>query len=244
VSIDPAAANYVRRGINTGRNIGTVGGAVAGGLLRGLPKTHKNEHGETETRTPGERIGRGLMGALGLGYVGHQIGGTIGGLRNAHKWVSSKHHGSQFYGDQPKKPDWLKHAKNKAEAKAAWRAQALKTHPDHNQGIDKGFDKVKSDWALHEKFFKEAMLLGLADELHKIATLGTLLGGAAGYGLSPNTVKGKIVGTAIGAGAGHVLQNVGGLAKRKIVDEPHAREERELYGYQPYAQASQAQNFY
>ncbi len=92
--------------------------------------------------------------------------------------------------------------------------------------------------------FNYTTLSAFANELEKISMIGSILGGAAGYKISPNTPKGKLVGTLIGAGVGHVAQGVGALAKRKLIDEPHAREERELYGYQPYAQASQAQNFY
>lgn len=78
-------------------------------------------------------------------------------------------------------------------------------------------------------------LTAFADELEKIASIGAILGGAAGYKLGPNTAKGKLVGALVGAGLGHAVGAIGGAAKRQLVDEPHARDMRELYGYQPVA---------
>lgn len=94
------------------------------------------------------------------------------------------------------------------------------------------------------QFFREALLLALADELEKIAFVGAAIGGAAGYSMGPNTPKGKIVGTLVGAGVGHAIQGAGKSAKRQFIDEPHEREQRELHGYQPAAQANMGQNFY
>lgn len=83
--------------------------------------------------------------------------------------------------------------------------------------------------------FKMAMLTSFHDELEKIAAVGAILGGMAGYKLGPNTTKGKAVGTLMGAGLGHVVERAGAAAKRGLVDEPHERDMRELYGYQPTA---------
>jgi hypothetical protein len=102
-------------------------------------------------------------------------------------------------------------------------------------GDAKAFHKAKKEWAHHEPTFKTAMLAAFADEIEKIASIGALLGGVAGYKLGPNTAKGKIVGSLVGAGLGHAIGAAGGAAKKQLVDEHHAREERELYGYQPAA---------
>jgi hypothetical protein len=101
---------------------------------------------------------------------------------------------------------------------------------------------AEQQWRTHEPFFKQAMLFAFAEELEKLAFVGAALGGLAGYKMAPNT--GKLTGTLAGAGIGHVVEGAGRLAKRKFVDEPHLREQQELYGYQPYAQSQSAQNWY
>lgn len=216
---------FVQRGVRTGSLAGAIGGGIIGGAALGLPKTYKRK-GKTQKRNTVHRIARGVIGAAALGHAGRSIGGVAGGLYNTIKT-----------------PSWLNNARTKSEAQAAWKAHAKKTYESSN-GSPKAFSRLRKEQDANKFFLKEAMLSAFADELEKIAVLGAALGGAAGYKLSPNTPKGKLMGTLIGAGAGHAIQGAGALAKRKLIDEPHAREERELYGYQPYAQASQAQNFY
>jgi hypothetical protein len=64
MNIDPSAANYVLKGINTGKTIGTIGGAVAGGLLGGLPKNIKDKDGNVRAhRSNKERLKSGLINA-------------------------------------------------------------------------------------------------------------------------------------------------------------------------------------
>lgn len=238
MSLDPAAVNYVRRGANIGGTIGATGGAVLGGVLGAVPRTHTDLHtGEKKKRTGKQRIAGGILGAGAGGYLGHSPGRLIGAIHHAKKWVNG-------HRPRPSLPDWLKGAKTKAEARRAYFAQARKVHPDLHGGSDTPIKNLNTDWEAHEPHFKTAMLTAFAEELEKIATLGAVLGGTAGYKLGPNTPRGKLMGTLVGAGAGHVLQGAGNLAKRTLIDEPHHREQRELYGYQPYAQASQAQNFY
>lgn len=239
MSLDPAAIKYVRRGARIGGAIGGGSGAVLGGAAGALPSKYTDLNtGQEKKKTVGQRVTNGVIGAGAGGYLGYSPGRLIGAIHHANKWIK---------GHRPRPtsvPDWLKGAKTKAEGRKAYHAQARKMHPDLHGGDDAHIKSLNVEWGDHEQHFKTAMLLAFADELEKIAAVGAILGGAAGYQLSPNTAKGKLVGTLVGAGAGHVLQGAGGLAKKKLLDEPHEREQRELYGYQPYAQGSQAQNFY
>lgn len=238
MSIDPAAVNYVRRGARVGGLIGGSGGALLGGAAGALPRMYTDlDTGKEKKKTVGQRAMGGAIGAGAGGYIGYSPGRLAGAVHHANKWIKG-------HRPRPPLPAWLKGVKTKAEAKAAWKAEARKTHPDLHGGDGSKFDQVKTEWKAQESHFKTAMLIAFADELEKIAAIGAILGGAAGYKMAPNTPKGKLVGALIGAGAGHAVQGVGGLAKKKLIDEPHQREQRELYGYQPYAQGSQAQNFY
>lgn len=92
----------------------------------------------------------------------------------------------------------------------------------------------------------EARYAAFADELVKIANAGALLGGALGYGMSPNSIKGKLIGTAAGAMGGQALGSIAGAAKRTFVDDEEAKRRAELYGYIPAAASmpSQGSNFY
>lgn len=215
--MNDVAVNFVRRGAR----IGGVAGAVAGGAIGGLPKTKiDSSTGKTRTRSTKERVVEGLLGAGAGAYAGRGAGRFAGALKKPRL--------------TPSRPDWLKDAKNKTEAKAAWRAHARKTHPDRG-GSNTAFNKAKSEWLENEPTFKTAMLNAFADELEKISSIGALLGGVAGYKLGPNSSKGKIVGSLVGAGLGHAIGVAGGAAKKQLVDEPHERDMRELYGYQPSA---------
>lgn len=80
---------------------------------------------------------------------------------------------------------------------------------------------------------------GFRDELEKIAMLGTALGGAVGYGLTPGGIKNKVIGTlaggALGAGTGSVLRK----AKQVVIDEPEHRDRAALMNYTSHAQQLQ-----
>lgn len=227
MSVDPKAADFILKGVNRGGRIGGVAGAIGGGLLSGLPKERKNSDGSVHVRSKGERISTGLLGAASGAYAGRSFGRVAGGVHNVNKWVKG-HRPAEV------RPDWLKKAKTKAEAKAAFRDQARKLHPDHG-GNPSEFRKMHDEWKQHEHAFKTAMLSSFADELEKIASVGAILGGIAGYKVGPNTLRGKAVGTLVGAGLGHAAGAAGKAAKTQLVDEPHEREMRELYGYQPAA---------
>lgn len=231
---DPAHLNYIIQGIRKGQRIGTVGGAVLGGALGGLPKTNH----EGKTRTPSQRILHGSINALGLGFSGRGIGGLTGGLRNAQKW-------NKGYRPSIKKPDWLKNAKNRAEGRRAYYSQARKVHPDLHGGSEDEIKTLNKEWETHEPFFKEALLKAFATELEKLAGFGgALAGGIIGYHL-PGGGKNKMINTVVGAGLGHMTGELGGIAKKKIIDDPHQRELQELYGYQPSVQGTgQGTNYY
>lgn len=237
MSVDPAALKYVQRGARIGGAIGGGGGAVLGGIAGALPSKYTDHAGQEKKRTIGQRVSSGILGAGAGGYLGYDPGRLVGAVHHAKKWMKG-------YRPPSALPSWLKGAKTKAEGRKLYHAQARKLHPDFHGGDDAHIKRLNVEWGDHEPNFKTAMLNAFADELEKIAVLGAIIGGAAGHKLSPNTTKGKLVGTLIGAGIGHAAQSAGGLVKKKLVDEPHEREQRELYGYQPYAQASQAQNFY
>lgn len=237
MNIDPAV-QYVRRGARIGGLVGGVGGAAVGGTLGALPGVYIDpDTGRQKSRTTGERIGGGIVGAGAGGYLGFSPGRLVGAIHHAKKWMKG-------YRPVPKRPDWLKGAKTKAEARRAYHAQARKVHPDLHGGNDKPFKDLSIEWKEHEPHFKTAMLNALADELQKIAALGAILGGAAGYKLGPNSSKGKLIGTLAGAGIGHAVQGAGRMAKKNFVDDLHAKEQQELYGYQPVAQVGQGSNFY
>jgi hypothetical protein len=242
MNVDPAAVKFVRRGARIGGAVGGLGGAAVGGAIGGLPKTYKDfdEKGKVHKfeRTTKQRVAGGLLGAAAGGYIGHGPGRLVGAIHHAKKWVG---------GHRPEsmRPDWLKGIKTKADAKAAFRARAKKLHPDLG-GSDEAFDSFKQEWNQHKDMFKEAMLHAFADELQKIASLGAIIGGAAGYKLSPNTAKGKLIGTLAGAGVGAATGGILGKAKRTFIDEPEHREQRELYSTPPVAgqSAPLGSNFY
>lgn len=215
----------MRKGARTGGLIGGIGGAIAGGTALSVPSTYVDDLGDTKQIPIGDRVTRGIVGAGVGGYFGHGIGRFGGAVTNAHRWGNESR-------PTVVRPDWLKKAKTKAQAKAAFRAQAKKMHPDHG-GDPSAFRKMHDEWKEHEPTFKTAMLAAFHDEIEKISAVGAILGGMAGYKLGPNTMKGKVVGTLMGAGMGHVVERAGAAAKRGLVDEPHEREMRELYGYQP-----------
>jgi len=82
------------------------------------------------------------------------------------------------------------------------------------------------------------LIPGFVDELekiasHKQASVGALLGGAAGYMMPGSSLKSKVINTAVGAGAGHMIGKAVGAAKRGVWDGPRARAHNDLYGYQP-----------
>lgn len=132
--------------------------------MGGLGKTYKDHWtGEKLERTNKQRIIGGLTGAAGLGYLGYATGSGIGAVRNAVKWNSG-------HRPRPAMPDWLKGAKNKADAKRAYRAQSRKAHPDLG-GSHEAQKRVNHEWESHESFFKEAMLRSFANELEKIAAI-------------------------------------------------------------------------
>lgn len=238
MNIDPATFNYIRRGASIGGVMGSGGGAILGGVAGALPSKYVDPNtGQEKKKTVGQRVATGVIGAGAGGYLGYSPGRFAGAVHHAKKWGNG-------HRPRPSVPAWLKGAKTKAEGRKAYHAQARKLHPDLHGGDEASIKNLNLEWGDHEQHFKTAMLSAFADELDKIAAVGAILGGAAGYQLSPNTTKGKLVGALVGAGAGHVLQGAGGLAKKKLINEPHEREQRELYGYQPYAQGSQAQNFY
>lgn len=227
MSFDQAGRAFIHKGIQSGGRIGGLGGAVAGGVIGAAPSKHTDAQGNVHHHSIGGRIARGAIGA-GIGaYTGHSVGRVGGAITNAHRWNKGTRPGIT-------RPDWLKNAKTKAEAKAAFREQAKKTHPDHGGNAD-SFRNMQKEWEQHEPTFKVAMLAAFQDELEKIAGIGALLGGLAGYKVGPNTTKGKIVGTLVGAGLGHAIGQAGKAAKQGLVDEQHEREMRELYGYQQQA---------
>lgn len=231
MSVTPEAVNFVRRGARTGGIVGGLAGVAGGGALGFLPKKHQDQSGKTVDRTTGQRVLGGALSAGLLGWAGHDMGRLGGAMYNANRWIKG-------YRPPIPRPDWLKGAKTKAEARRAYHAQARKVHPDLHGGDDGKFKDLSNEWEKHEPTYKTAMLNALADELEKIAQnkqamLGALLGGAAGYKLSPNSLKGKAIGTLIGAGVGAGVGAAAKGAKRTFVDELHHREQRDLYGYQP-----------
>lgn len=238
MSFDPEAVKYVRRGARIGSAIGGGGGALLGGAAGVLPKTYIDPTtGKEKKRTVRQKITAGVIGAGSGGYLGYSPGRLAGAVHHAKKWIKGHRPPSAM-------PTWLKGAKTKAEGRRMFHAQVRKLHPDFHGGDDTSIKKLNAEWDDYEPHLKTAMLSAFADELEKIAAIGAIIGGAAGYKMAPNTPKGKLMGALVGAGAGHIVQGASGLAKKKLVDEPHEREQRELYGYQPYAQGSQAQNFY
>jgi len=97
----------------------------------------------------------------------HQTPGSEADQNERQKHATPRHGGSPLP-KKPEKPDWLRGAKTKADAKSAYRAQSRKHHPDLGGNADT-MKQVNSDWDKWEGHFKEAMLLGFTDELEKIA---------------------------------------------------------------------------
>lgn len=189
-----------------------IGTAAVGAAIGGLPKTkYDPETGKDKKRTNKQR----LTGAA----IGGAVGGLYGTLRGIHA------HRSRV-------PGWLRKAKTRAEAKSLYKAEARKHHPDLG-GDPAKFRKLVKEWEMNEPNYKSAMLHAFADEIEKIANAGTVAGAGLGYYLAPNSVKGKIIGTAAGAIGGGILGGLAGAAKRTFYDEPRAYERAQLYGYMP-----------
>lgn len=220
---------------------GAVRGAIAGGLglgalgaaVNGLPKTQKNIlTGEEEKLTNKQRITRGVVGGLGFGVLGAMHGRRMGWNHRAKKWNAGFRPAAGAPGGmpKPKTPDWLKGAKTRSEARRAYHAQARKLHPDLG-GNPEAIKNLNVEWEKHEPMFKQALYDAFADELEKIASLGALAGGYAGYKLAPKSPKGKLYGALGGAAVGHLAGKGLSVAKQEILDRPAQRERQELYGY-------------
>lgn len=219
---------YARAGAQRGLLYGGLGGAALGGAMFGLPK--KDPQGSELTGK--QRLGRAAVGALGFGVLGAMHGKDIGWNSRARKWNSGFRPAPGTAGGIPKPatPDWLAGATTKAEGRRAWHAQARKLHPDLG-GSEDAIKNLNAEWETHEPLFKRAMYSAFADELEKIASLGALIGGAAGWKLSPNSTKSKIYGTLGGAALGHLTGKGLSAAKREMLDQYTAREHEALYGY-------------
>lgn len=238
-----ADVKWVHKGMRTGGLIGGVAGGAAGAVGGFLPKTYKNDKGKNTKKTVGQRIAKGiLLGGAGA-YAGRAAGMLGVGIHRAHKVINKGYHATAA--KPAHAPDWLKGAKTKAEGRRAYHAQARKAHPDLG-GSEEAIKKLTQEWESHEPHFKTAMYAAFADELEKIAGLGAYVGGAAGWSMSPNTVKGKLVGTAGGALAGHLIGGAAKATKQTLWDEQQAREREALHGYQPSAgqQPGAPTNFY
>jgi len=94
--------------------------------------------------------------------------------------------------------------------------------------------------------FKAIMYSAFADELEKISNAGAFIGGAMGWAASPNSIKGKLIGTTAGAALGQGVGGALGMAHRTFVEEPEEQRRQQLYGYVPYATTmpQQGSNFY
>lgn len=107
----------------------------------------------------------------------------------------------------------------------------LKKKPKYRKGAK---HEAAKRWGVKEKdILKEAMYSAFVDELEKIAIVGALLGGAAGYHFTPGGTKTKLLGTAVGAGTGAVLGSALKGMKRAVWDDYYQREHDQLYGYIP-----------
>jgi hypothetical protein len=234
---------YARKGGVTGAIVGGLGAGILGAAANGLPKRQYNlASGKKEELTNKQRVTKAVVGGLSFGAVGAMHGHTIGYNHNARKWNAGMRPSAV---SASKPPDWLKGAKTKAEARKAYHAQARKHHPDLGGSPD-AIKKLNQEWEAHEPLYKKAMYVAFADELEKIASVGALLGGAAGYKLAPNTISGKIMGIAGGAAAGQAVGTGLTIAKKQLIDDPNARDRAALHGYVPVAaeQAGQPPRFY
>ncbi len=220
---------FARAGGRRGALLGGLGGAAVGAATFGIPKKDPRENTELTNK---QRLGRAALGALSFGTVGALHGKDIGFNHRARQWNSGFRPGVGQPGGMPKPatPDWLKGAKTEAEGLKLYHAQARKMHPDLGGSPD-AIKNLNAEWETHEPLFKKAMYDAFADEIEKIAGIGALLGGAAGWKLSPNTMKGKAYGTLAGAAAGHLVGAGLQATKREILDKPAAHEREQLYGY-------------
>lgn len=218
---------FVQRGGLRGGLAGAAGLGIGGALVGA----------SGEDKTLKERVLGGLAGgALGAG-AGLAAGRRIGSNINKTRWL-------QEHPSAPAKPDWLKGISDHDVAHKAYKRQARIHHPDIG-GSQDAFVRLGAEWDDAKAMMKKAMLDGFADELEKIAGLGALLGGAAGYKLSPNTLKGKLIGTLGGAAVGSMLGSAAKAGKRMFHDELKQREHASLYGYVPAGtQEAQGSNFY
>jgi hypothetical protein len=163
-----------------------TGGAVVGGAAGaygGSRKSFTDIHtGKKVNRTPAGRVASGISNGIGGAVGGAYLGGMADSARLAKKhgpnWQRNMGGGYEGYARRnggapagkaaPEKPDWLKGAKTKAEARKAFHAQSRKAHPDLG-GSDAAQKEINKAWEHWEGQYKNAMYAGFADELEKIA---------------------------------------------------------------------------
>lgn len=115
--------------------------------------------------SPLKRFGTGALiagGVLGATYLHHKVHGGFN-PRPSGRTTSS-------WGRKPPKPAWAKNAKNHGEAKRAYRAEAMKHHPDRGGNAEK-MKTLNNEWEELEKhhFPKQSSVLSsFFDELESI----------------------------------------------------------------------------
>lgn len=172
-SLAKYALNAVQKGVIIGGGLGTALGGYIG-----------YKHPEDKKHRMRSTIGN----AISMGVTGGYLGGQVGRLKMIHNyyrdpssWQHSYRYGGggarpSWGGGPVKKPSWVGKATTKAEAKSAFRQEAMKHHPDRG-GSEEAMKNLNTEWdRFTQSPMYEKMAAAFMDEFTKISNLANLGG--------------------------------------------------------------------
>lgn len=170
----------------TGGGIAAAIGGVTGYFVPSTPQGSWDRHPTTSTRWKSA-----LRSAAGFAPVGVMLGVDAAlrrsaGESNSRFWEEWSAAGRGAARPGPK-PSWVGDVTTKAEAKARYRQEAMKHHPDRG-GNEDIMKKVNAEWEAFTRShaFNKLSMAAFVDELTKIADLaGLVLGQLARREVTP-----------------------------------------------------------
>jgi len=159
-------------------------GLGAGGLLGGALGASRPVDYETgraiKNPSASDRVGQGFRAGLGFMPVGFMVGRAAGAFKDFKDTYKTYQH---YQGGAPgyrsrgpvEVPSWLKGVKTKADAKAAFRSQAMRHHPDRGGSLEK-MKEVNVAWeAFARSPHFEKLSAAFFDELRKMASVRNIV---------------------------------------------------------------------